>query len=172
LAVSRIEPGKGLDLLVQAFSQIKTDCKLIIAGYTNYENSFSRQLLDTINRHDRIICPGYVTGGPLIQLYSHAKLFVLPSFHEGLPIALLEAMSFGLSVLASDIPANKVVKLPKDKYFKTGNVLDLKNRLKTLLASTISENEKKNFKSQIEEKYNWEKIAKQTIKVYEKALEK
>ncbi|MCD4720403.1 MAG: glycosyltransferase family 4 protein [Desulfobacula sp.] len=170
LAVSRVEPEKGLDLLVQAFCRLKTDCKLIIAGYTNYETSFSRQLQDMINKHDRIVWPGYVTGEPLIQLYSHAKLFVLPSFHEGLPIALLEAMSFELPVLASDIPANKAVELPKDRYFKTGNMLDLKNRLETLINKRLSDTEKLDLRHRIEDKYNWDKIANQTIAVYEKAL--
>jgi glycosyltransferase involved in cell wall biosynthesis len=66
----------------------------------------------------RIILTGYITGEPLNQVFTHARLFVLPSYHEGLPIALLEAMSYGLSALVSDIPANKEVKLPSERYFR------------------------------------------------------
>ena len=118
LAVSRIEPEKGLDILVDAFNRIETDQKLVIAGYTHYKTDYNTQLQKKIKNNSRIILSGFVTGEPLAQLYSHAGLFVLPSYHEGLPIALLEAMSYGLSVLVSDIPANLEVGLSKERYFK------------------------------------------------------
>ena len=57
---------------------------------------------------------------------SNAALFILPSFHEGLPISLLEAMSYDLDVLVSDIPANRLPELTLDDYFKTGSIPDLK----------------------------------------------
>ena len=97
-------------------------------------------------------------------------VFVLPSYHEGLPIALLEAMSYGLSVLVSDIPANKEVQLPAERYFRCGDVVDLKEKMETFLHKEVSEKERNEMRSQIEEKYNWDKIAEQTIKVYEKAI--
>ena len=121
---------------------------------------------------DNIIGTGYITGEPLNQLFTHAGLFVLPSFHEGLPIALLEAMSYGLSVLVSDIPANLEVCLSKERYFKCGDMDDLKEKIDYHLANLISPDEKSIFRSRIEETYNWKKIAAQTIKVYEKALAK
>ena len=76
-------------------------------------------------------------------------------------------MSYGLSVLVSDIPANLEVDLPGERFFKCGDINDLRNKIKNLLVSNISDNEKKDFQLQITEKYNWQKIAEQTVKVYE-----
>ncbi|MDP3030024.1 MAG: glycosyltransferase [Deltaproteobacteria bacterium] len=113
---------------------------------------------------------GYITGEPLNQVYSHARMFVLPSYHEGLPIVLLEAMSYGLPVMVSDIPANKEVGLPDDRYFRCGDVADLKEKLSLLLEKDWSIDERNKMREQIEEKYNWDKIANQTIEVYRKVL--
>ncbi len=167
IAVSRFVPEKGLDLLVEAFQAINTDCRLVIAGDADHETEYSESLKQMIDQDERIVKTGYITGEPLNQLFSHARLFVLPSYHEGLPIALLEAMSYSLSVLVSDIPANTEVDLPKERFFKCGDVDDLKSKIKKLLDTGISEAEKADFKLLLIEKYNWLKIAEQTVRVYE-----
>ena len=112
---------------------------------------------------------GYITGEPLNQVFSHARLFVLSSYHEGLPLALLEALSYGLPVLVSDIPANQEVELPSERYFRCGNVDDLKKKMELFLEKGFSEEEQEKIRNQIEEKYNWDRIAEQTIGAYEKA---
>ncbi len=106
------------------------------------------------------------------QIYSHAALFVLPSYHEGLPIALLEALSYGLPVLVSDIPANKEVGLPMERYFRCGDVEGLRERIQTLLGRGMSEAARNIVREQIKAKYNWDKIAEETLQVYEKVLTK
>jgi len=102
VAVSRFVPEKGLDLLVKAFQMIHAPYKLVIAGDADHETDYSKNLKQMIDADNRIIRTGYITGKRLNEVFTHAGLFVLPSFHEGLPIALLEAMSYGLSVLVSE----------------------------------------------------------------------
>ena len=170
LAVSRIVPEKGLDLLVKAFQAVRTPWKLIIAGDADHETIYSRKLKEQIDIDDNIIRAGYIIGDELNQVYSHAGLFVLPSYHEGLPIALLEAMSYGLSVLVSDIPANLEVNLPQERYFRCGDVQDLVEKMTTLMGRGVSEKEKEDLRSRILAQYNWETIAAQTVAVYSKVL--
>ena len=79
-------------------------------------------------------------------------------------------MSYGLAVLVSDIPANKEVDLSSERYFKCGNVTDLQRKMETLLDKDLTEIQKRDLRLQIAEKYNWLKIAEQTVEVYRKAL--
>ncbi len=83
---------------------------------------------------------------------------------------MLEALSYGLHVLVSDIPANKEVELPAERYFRCGDIDDLKKKMEVLLEKELSEEERQEIRNQIEKKYNWDRIAEQTIEVYRKAL--
>jgi len=168
IAVSRFVPEKGLELLINAFLSSNLSCKLVIAGDADHATKYSKNLKKTIDDNDNIIKTGYITGEPLNQLFSHAGLFVLPSFHEGLPIALLEALSYQLPVLVSDIPANLEVGLDKEKYFKCGEINELKLKLSSLFIKGIDETEKKEYRKMINKKYNWQSIAEQTVAVYKK----
>ncbi len=170
LAVARLVPEKGLHDLLSAFEHLGPDLKLVIAGDADHESEYSRELKARAAANPFVVMTGYVTGEPLNQLYTHAGLFVLPSYHEGLPIVLLEAMSYGLSVLVSDIPANKEIGLPQERYFKCGDVNDLKEKMIALTERTSTLEEREEFRRQIETKYNWDYIADQTITVYQKAL--
>lgn len=172
LAVARFVPEKGLHDLIEAFSSLNTPWKLVIAGDADHETEYSKNLRRMAAKDPRIILTGYITGEPLNQVYSHARLFVLPSYHEGLPIVLLEAMSYGLPVLVSDIPANKEVELPDDRYFKCGDVVDLKEKLSLLLEKDLSITEQEKIREQIKEKYNWDNIADQAIDVYRKVMKR
>jgi len=168
--VARLVPEKGLHDLLSAFEHLGPDLKLVIAGDADHESEYSRELKARAAANPFVVMTGYVTGEPLNQLYTHAGLFVLPSYHEGLPIVLLEAMSYGLSVLVSDIPANKEIGLPQERYFKCGDVNDLKEKMIALTERTSTLEEREEFRRQIETKYNWDYIADQTITVYQKAL--
>lgn len=170
LAVARFVPEKGLHDLLDAFANLPGDVQLVIAGDADHESDYSRALKSKAAQNPRVVLTGYVTGEKLQQVYSHARLFVLPSYHEGLPIALLEAMSYGLPVLVSDIPANKEVDLPAERFFRCGDTADLLSKLQSLLEKPLTTEEQKAIRDQIENKYNWDLIAQQTLAVYAKAI--
>lgn len=129
LAVARFVPEKGLHDLIEAFKALDCDYKLVIAGDADHRTNYSKKLREMANEGDGIILTGYITGEPLNQVFTHSRLFVLPSYHKGLPIVLLEVMSYGLSALVYDIPANKEVRLPSGCYFRSGDVEDLKAKI-------------------------------------------
>jgi glycosyltransferase involved in cell wall biosynthesis len=170
LCVARFVPEKGLHDLIAAFRILPDrDCQLVIAGDADHETPYSRKLREMASADERIVLTGYITGEDLRQVFSHASLFVLPSYHEGLPIALLEAMSYGLPVLVSDIPAHLEVGLEQDRYFACGKVEHLKERLQALLGRKPTAADKEALRNRVREKYDWRRIADETIAVYARA---
>jgi glycosyltransferase involved in cell wall biosynthesis len=166
LSVARFVPEKGLHDLISAFSKLNTDWKLAIAGDADHETAYSKNLKEIARRTPGVILTGFVTGSPLEELYSHASLFVLPSYHEGLPIALLEALSYGLSVVVSDIPPNREVTLPEERYFKVGDSEDLAKKIDIFLKTGLNEKERQAQIQLVKERYDWDHIARETYRVY------
>jgi glycosyltransferase involved in cell wall biosynthesis len=157
LALARFVPEKGLHDLQEAFKHIEGNCQLVIAGDADHETSYSRDVKKMAADDERVVLTGYITGEYLVQVFSHARFFVMPSYHEGLPIALLEAMSYNLPVLVSDIPANTEINLRRERYFKCGDITELREKLLLLLEKGLPEEEMKEYRRQIAEKYNWQK---------------
>lgn len=160
LSMCRFVPEKNLHHLVEAFSKISAKgCKLVLAGDTNFEDEYSRKLKQKA-RETGVILTGFVKGRKLHSLLTNARCYVLPSSHEGLPIALLEAMSYHLPVVVSDISANLEIGLNEECYFKTGDVEQLANKLQGIVLRDCS----RIFYKM--EKYNWNAIANQVAEVY------
>jgi len=152
---SRFVPEKGLHDLIEAYRMLENpDFKIVIAG----------------DADEGVVLTGFISGKPLQELYSNAGLFVLPSYYEGLPIALLEALSYGLPVLVSDIPQNREIPLPEFRYFQPGDIDGLSRKLTELLTLGITEEERSRIKKTIEEKYNWDIIAKKTYEIYKSLM--
>ncbi len=160
LAVGRFVEEKGFDLLVRAFAHIPHDgYRLVIAGDADHEDHYSMSLKQLAREHG-VVLTGFIRGAKLNELFSQARLFVLPSFHEGLPIVLLEALSYRLPVLVSDIPANRLACLAPTDFFVTGEEHSLEGLLSRKLAepdTRISYNLSP---------YNWDYIATQVDAVY------
>lgn len=124
LGMSRFVPEKRLDDLVEAFSRsglAGRGYRLVLAGDADFKDEYSEKL-KALAAGSGAVLTGFVRGDKLHALLDGAAFFVLPSSHEGLPIALLEAMSYGLPVLVSDIPANLAVGLPQDRYYHLGDI--------------------------------------------------
>jgi glycosyltransferase involved in cell wall biosynthesis len=162
--LGRFVEEKGFDLLIKAFNELKlNEYRLVIAGDADHEIPYTKQLKKLAGMHN-VVLPGFLKGDELHQLFTHARLFVLPSFHEGLPISLLEAMSYRLPVLVSDIPANKQIYLSGNKYFTTGDEISLKNGLEKFLQEEFRPVDYDMTP------YDWDKIALQTDAVYKKVI--
>ena len=171
LAACRFVPEKGLLDLISAYQTLSAPgFKLVLAGGANHENACSRAIKEAALNDARIVLPGFISGQPLRELFSNAGLFVLPSYYEGLPIALLEAMSYRLPVLVSDIPPNKEVPLPAFRYFPVGDVEMLSERMVELFRSGISADEKERQMKLLDSNYNWDTVARRTFSVYEKVM--
>ncbi|MEN3014383.1 MAG: glycosyltransferase, partial [Endomicrobiia bacterium] len=113
-----------------------------------------------------VVLTGILTDESLMELYSNAGLFVLPSYHEGLPIALLEALSYGLPVLVSDIPPHKEIPLPSYRYFPPGDIELLKEKIISLYNLGISKKEKDLILDYLIKNYNWEVSANRILTIY------
>ncbi|MDD4899223.1 MAG: glycosyltransferase family 4 protein [Candidatus Omnitrophica bacterium] len=167
LAVGRFVPEKGFLDLCAAFTQLElTGWKLVIVGKADHAGRYSEELEKWASWNKNIILPGFHSGKELWEIYTHAGIFVLPSYYEGLPIALLEALGFGISCIVSDIAANKEVGLSCERYFTPGDINGLKEKIKTFITRPQSDAQKQAQIRVIKEKYNWEKIAQSTWKVY------
>lgn len=128
LAVARLVPEKGLHDLVEAFERAnRPGVKLVVAGGADHADDYSRSLQGRAS--ERVVFAGFRNHDALAVLYGNASLFVLPSYHEGLPIVGLEAAAFGLPMLLSDIPANRELALPDANYFPAGDVAALAAKL-------------------------------------------
>lgn len=168
LAVGRLVPEKGLHDLLDAFRAVNTSWKLVIAGATDHEDEYSRCLKAKAASDKRVVMTGFIKGQVLGEILSNAGLFVLPSYHEGLPIALLEAMSYDLPILVSDIPANKELAADSET-FPVGNVNALAKNLECFLSLPKAGSA---CRSRIESDYNWDSVAVQTEKVYLELFQK
>ena len=168
LYLGRIVPEKGEHYLIQAFKQLETDKKLVIAGGASDTDDYMKQLKELASGDDRIVFTGFVQGELLQELYSNAYIYVLPSDLEGMPLSLLEAMSFGNCCLTSDIPECTEVIGHHGFSFKKGNVEDLKEKLQELCKqeSTVQDYQEKTS-DYICRKYDWEVIVQKTLMLYQ-----
>lgn len=165
LFLGRFSPEKGCQLLVDAFEHIGGDVKLVMAGGASYTDAYTTQLLQRANERIRML--PWVSGEDLDELVTNAMLFVLPSDMEGLSLALLDAMGAGLCVLTSDVPENREATAGVGYTFQCGNVVDLSERLRFLIANPdIREAAGRAARKRVEEQYDWDQITKQIEKGY------
>lgn len=167
LFLGRLVPEKGIQYLIEAFKGVNTNKKLVIAGGSSDTDEFVNELKEQANLDERILFTGFVQGKELEELYSNAYIYVLPSDLEGMPLSLLEAMSFGNCCVVSDIPECADVVEDQGVTFAKGNVAELKEKLQWLCDDTKATLEyKKEAADFICEKYNWDEVCEQTLEMY------
>lgn len=171
LFLGRFSPEKGCHLLVEAFEQIETEARLVMAGASSYCDEYSREL--RTHASERIRMLDWVSGETLDELLTNAMIFVLPSDLEGLSLALLDAMGAGLCVLTSDVPENREVVDGAGFTFQRGNVADLADRLRFLIANpAVREATGRTARKRIEDRYQWQKVAEDVEAAYFEILGK
>jgi len=158
LGVGRLTPEKGFHDLVAAFEKTDTDRVLVIVGKADFEDAYSQALRSHASK--RVVFAGFQDRRTLQSLYKNAALFVLPSHHEGMPIAALEALSIGTPILMSDIGANLDLELPPTHYYPVANVNALAARL------NVDPSEYRFDATAMLRRFQWEEISRHTSIVY------
>ena len=169
LFLGRIVPEKGVHYLIEAYNSIKTDKKLVIAGSASDTEEYYQNLIIKAKNNKSIIFTGFVQGRELEELYSNAYIYCLPSDLEGMPLSLLEAMSYGNCCLTSNISECSEVIQNMGVTFEKSNIKSLASVLQNLCSKNIEVKKyKKNAQDYILKKYSWDEIVKNTLELYKR----
>ena len=167
--VSRLTAEKGIHYLIDAYSRVTTDKKLVIAGDTSDTDDYVKMLKDKAAGNPNIIFTGFISGDMLSEIYSNAYINVLPSDLEGMSLCLLESLAYKNALLCSDIPENTSVAESKAMYFNKGNVDDLTEKLQALCDDNkLVESLREGADEFILNKYSWLDVAEATCQLYQK----
>jgi len=168
LFLGRLVPEKGIHYLIEAFQNVETEKKLVIAGGTSDTDCFAQELHSMAEGDNRILFTGFVQGRMLDELYSNAYLYVLPSDLEGMPLSLLEAMSYGNCCLVSDIPECTDVVEDKALVFRKSDIDDLREKLQYACDNEqITTGMREQAAQYICQKYNWDDVVTKTLALYQ-----
>ena len=168
LFLGRLVPEKGVHYLIKAFQNINTEKKLVIAGGTSDTDDYVQALKEAAREDVRIQFTGFVQGQLLEELYSNAYVYVLPSDLEGMPLSLLEAMSYGNCCLTSDIEECAAVLEGHGVTFPKGDMAALRTCLQELCDHPeIVRNYQAVSSEYIMRKYNWDDVTERTLELYQ-----
>ncbi|MBO4458936.1 MAG: glycosyltransferase family 4 protein [Butyrivibrio sp.] len=167
LYLGRLVPEKGLEYLIKAFMELDTDKKLVVAGSSSDTHEYVDRVHELAKNDDRIIFTGFVQGTELSELLSNSYVYVIPSDLEGMPLTLLEAMSYGNCCLTSDIPECIEVCRDKAVSFRRGDIEDLREKLGTLIKDkNMVDKYRAEATQYVCERYDWDRIVENTLKLY------
>ncbi len=172
LYLGRLVPEKGIHYLIDAYLRLNSSLKLVIAGGSSHTTEYVRQLQKQAEGCENILFTGFVQGEVLQELFSNAYLYILPSDLEGMPISLLEAMSYGQACLVSDIEENKAVVGKNGFYFSKGDTESLYDALNKLTSDRqILEGAKTAAVEHVKNHFNWDDTALSHSRVYESLMQ-
>lgn len=133
LFLARIVPEKGLHYLLEAYKSLDTDIKLVIAGTSSHTDEYFEKIKTAVEQDNRMIMTGFVDGQEREELFSNCRAYILPSDIEGMPLSLLEAMSYARKCIISSIPENIEVIKNNGYVFEKGNSMSLLVQLQKML---------------------------------------
>lgn len=167
LFLGRLVPEKGLRTLIEGFRRVRTDKKLVVAGGGSDTDGFVAELKALAAGDERILFTGFVQGQILTELYGNAFLYTLPSLLEGMPLSLMEALSYGNCCLTSDIPECADLLDGHGATFHAGDADDLAEKLQRLIDDpALLAQYRAGAADSICEKYNWDSVVAQTLALY------
>ena len=167
LYLGRIEPGKGVDDLIDAYCGLQTDKRLVIAGDGADCPGYVRMLRERAAQNERIVFTGFAEGEMLDELYTNAYVFVLPSYSEGMPLSLLEALSCGSCCVTSDIPECAEVVGRYGVTFARGSVDALRAALQTLCDEPETvQAYRACTAAYARARFSWEQMTRRTLALY------
>ena len=167
LYLGRIVPEKGLHYLLEAYSALSTGKRLVVAGAASDTSEYMDEVRALAASDDRILFTGFVTGDTLAELYSNAYCYVLPSDVEGMPLSLLEAMSYGCACVTSDIPECADVLAGTGVTFPKGDVSALRDTLAGLLDDPARTRELGAAAlERVTTSYDWDSVVARTLELY------
>lgn len=171
LFLSRLVPEKGVHYLIEAYRKTRTDLKLVIAGASSNTDEYTRTLHDMAKDDPNIVFTGFVQGTLLEELFSNAYLYVLPSDLEGMPISLLEAMSYRCCCLTSDISECTDVMGGTGVSFKKGDVDSLREKLQLLCDQPeFAAQRKPGKEGDVSSLFSWDAMVEKTAALYRRML--
>jgi len=172
--VGRLVPEKAIDQLLRAWSNVETDLKLVIVGGSSHTDEYVDRL-HRIAAHDhRIVLTGPIYGAGQDRIFRQAGGYVMPSLLEGLPLALLEAISYGLPVVVSDIPPHLEVvgtSEPGQRTFPAGDLDEMAKQLQLMVDDLPGERTAAQLlHDRVIDEYSWERVTDKTEQLYESLL--
>lgn len=173
LYVGNAYPHKNLERLLEAISTIhhlSSTIHLVLVGAEDFFYKKLKEKVEEMGLEDVVVFWGLAERSELVNLYKNAIALVFPSLMEGFGLPAVEAMANNCLVLASDIPVFHEILGETAVYFNPNDAEDLVAKLQSVLNEpTMYEDLKYKGFTQIK-KYSWEKMASQTLEVYESVL--
>ena len=170
LTVARLDEQKRQLDLIKAYARIPSPpWKLALVGGADYASVYARAVVQAASATAGVVLLGRQTGEALSELYTHAGVFVLPSSHEGQPIAVLEAMSYGCPTILSDIPSHREIAAASARFVAVGDIAALAKELRRTFASADRRLDARD-QDQFMRRHDWREIARHTVDVYRSAL--
>ncbi len=171
LFAARLEREKGLEYLIRGYRSLKSGLKLVIAGDNPLDARYKKEMRALAEGDPNIIFTGFATGRLLRELFTNCYLFVLPSELEGLPITVLEAMSYGCACLVSDIPENREAVDGHGFTFRSRDSDDLARQLGPLLKDPGGVRRAgERSRSYVLARFSWDTVADELERLYQETV--